>query len=85
MADPRIEKYQDVLPECIGLVPILYRGIFDTAKVDEVLNDLKVNGSYASKGFMRPEGVVVFHIAGNVGFKRTLENDDIPKNQINKK
>ena len=36
MADPRIEKYQDVLPECIGLVPILNRGIFDTAKVDEV-------------------------------------------------
>ncbi len=28
---------------------------------------------------MKPEGIVVFHIAGNVGFKRTLEKDDEPK------
>lgn len=80
-ADPRIEKYQDVLPECIGLVPILYRGIFDSAKVDEVLNDLKTSGSYASKGFMKPEGVVVIHIAGNICFKKTIENDEVPKSK----
>jgi hypothetical protein len=43
------------------------------------LNDLKTNGSYASKGFMKPEGVVVFHTAGNVGFKKTIENDNVPK------
>jgi hypothetical protein len=77
--DPTIEKYQDILPKCIGLVPVLYRGAFDTAKVDEVLNDLKTNGSYASKGFMKPEGIVIFHTAGNVGFKRTIEKDEIPK------
>jgi hypothetical protein len=80
-ADPRIEKYQDVLPECIGLVPILYRGIFDTATVDKVLNDLKTNGSSASKGFLKPEGVVVFHIAANLGFKKTIEKDEIPKSK----
>jgi hypothetical protein len=28
---------------------------------------------------MKPEGVVVFHTAGNVGFKRTLEKDEMPK------
>ena len=78
-ADPRIEKYQDILPECISLVPELYRGIFDTHKVDEVLLDLKTNGSYASKGFMKPEGIIVFHIAGNIGFKKTIEKDEIPK------
>jgi len=74
-ADTRIEKYQDVLPECIGLVPILYRGIFDTAKVDEVLNDLKKFGSVAEKGYLYPEGIVIFHIAGNVGFKKTFDDD----------
>jgi hypothetical protein len=28
---------------------------------------------------MDPEGIVVFHVAGNVGFKRTIKNDDQPK------
>lgn len=81
-SDPRIEKYQDVLPECVGLVPILYRGEFDTVKINEVLNDLKTNGSHAVKGFMNPEGIVVFHVAGNVGFKKTIENDEIPKSLV---
>jgi hypothetical protein len=77
--DPKIEKYQEVLPKCVGLVPVLYRGIFDTTKVDEVLNDLKINGSYASKGYLKPEGVVIFHVAGNLGFKKTIEKDEVPK------
>ncbi len=80
--DPRIEKYQDVLPEGISLVPELYRGEFDTQKINEVLEDLEKNGSYASKGFMKPEGIVVFHIAGNVGFKKTIEKDEVPKSLV---
>jgi hypothetical protein len=28
---------------------------------------------------MKPEGIVIFHTAGNVGFKRTIEKDDQPK------
>jgi len=72
-------KYQDRLPKCCGLVPILYRGMFDTQKVFEVLEDLKKNGSKAAPGFMKPEGIVVYHIAGNVGFKKTIEKDDEPK------
>jgi hypothetical protein len=31
---------------------------------------------------MKPEGIVVFHVAGNVGFKKTLEKDDVPKGQF---
>lgn len=80
-ADPRIEKYQEVLPECVGLVPLLYQGMFDTQKIDEVLLDLETNGSYASKGFMNPEGIVIFHVAGNVGFKKTIIKDEVPKSQ----
>lgn len=78
-ADPRIEKYQQVLPECCHLVPILYRGLFDTAKVEESLEELRVNGSKAAPGFSRPEGVVCFHVAGNFGMKVTLEKDGEPK------
>lgn len=78
-ADPRIEKWQDVLPECCGLVPVLYRGMFDTTAVDRAIETLRLTGSAAAPGFMKPEGVVVFHVAGNVGFKKTLVKDEIPK------
>lgn len=66
-------------PLCCDVVPVLYRGPFDTAAVESTLDDLRQNGSRAAPGFMKPEGVVVFHIAGNVGFKRTIEKDDEPK------
>lgn len=78
-ADPRIVKYQDVLPEICSLVPELYRGKFDTVAIDAVLENLRLHGSYASKGFMKPEGIVVFHVAANFGFKKTIEKDEIPK------
>lgn len=78
-ADPRIEKYQDVLPACCHLVPVLYRGLFDTAFIQGALTLLGAQGSYASPGFMKPEGIVVFHVAGNVGFKKTLDKDNVPK------
>ena len=80
--DPTIIKFQEVLPECCGLVPELWRGIFNTSEIDKVLNNLKLTGSIASPGFMKPEGIVVFHTSGNVGFKKTIENDDIPKTKV---
>jgi hypothetical protein len=84
-ADPRIEKWQDVLPEGISLVPELYRGDFDTHTINEVLERLKRNGSMASPGFMRPEGIVIFHTAGNVGFKKTIDKDELPKSMAKSK
>jgi len=36
----------------------------------------------AFSGYMKPEGIVVFHVAGNVMFKATIENDGIPKGSI---
>ena len=82
--DPRIIKMQDVLPSCCDLVPVIYRGDFDTNKINECLDNLREFGSYASEGFMKPEGVVVFHTAGNVGFKKTLEKDELPKSVAKK-
>jgi hypothetical protein len=28
---------------------------------------------------MKPEGIILFHIAGNFGFKRTIDKDEMPK------
>lgn len=80
-ADPRIEKYQDVLPACVGLVPKLYEGPFHTSEIDICLNALKFEGSRAVPGFMQPEGVVVFHGASGYMLKRTIEKDDEPKSK----
>jgi len=82
-ADPRIVKMQDTLPICVGLVPVLWRGLFDDLDIPLILQELSYFGSHASEGFMRPEGIVVYHLAGNVGFKKTFDGDT-PKSMTNK-
>lgn len=72
-------------PACCHVVPTLYRGEFTTDAIDHALWDLRHTGSYAAPGFMNPEGVVVFHTAGNVGFKKTLHKDEIPKSLVEAK
>ena len=78
-ADPRVVKYQDVLPLCVGLVPVMYRGMFDTDQCRLALNHLIANGSCAAPGYMNPEGIVCFHVAANIGLKKTIKGDDAPK------
>jgi len=62
-------------------VPLLYRGLFRTEVIERCLTNLAIQGSQAAPGFMRPEGVVVFHLAANIGFKATIEKDDEPKSK----
>ena len=81
-ADPRNVKMQDMLPACCHLVPILYQGFFSTAEATIQLWELGQTGSKAAPGFMNPEGIVLFHVAGNVGFKMTLDNDGVPKSTL---
>lgn len=81
-ADPRTIKMQDILPACCHLVPILWQGFFTTAQSTIQLWELGKTGSHAAPGFMRPEGIVLFHVAGNVGFKMTLDNDGVPKSSL---
>lgn len=71
-------------PKCCSVVPILSIGNFDkiNVNIENSIKNLSENGSVASPGFMNPEGIVVFHIAGNVGFKKTLKNDDSPKSLV---
>lgn len=61
------------------VVPILYQGPFDEDEIKECLYRLDTHGSCASPGFMRPEGIVVFHTASQTMFKKTLEDDEKPK------
>lgn len=70
---------KDNIPVCCDVVPVLYQGTFDTSAVDETLTILSSGGSIAAPGFMRPEGVIVYHIAAGVGFKKTIDNDHQPK------
>ena len=74
-----VSRWEIDRPRCCGVVPVLYRGDFTTAAVDDAIAELRKNGSMAAPGFMNPEGVVVFHLAGNVGFKKTLDKDEVPK------
>ena len=78
-ADPRLVVMQDVLPACVGLVPVLWRGPFHELDVGRIMAGLAASGSHAAPGFIHPEGIVVYHTAGNVGFKKTFVKDDLPK------
>jgi RNA ligase len=72
-------RWAEGRPACCHVVPVLYRGDFSTVAIEGALAMLKANGSVAAPGFMRPEGVVVFHVAAQTGFKKTLERDEMPK------
>jgi len=74
-----VDRWQEDRPVCCDVVPVLYRGVFDTAEVERCIDSLCANGSVAAPGFMNPEGVVVYHVAGRVGFKKTIERDEVPK------
>jgi hypothetical protein len=64
-------------PACVETVPVLLQG--SMADVDDALLSLKVLGSKAVPGFMKPEGIIVYHTASKQNFKVLLENDDQPK------
>jgi hypothetical protein len=66
-------------PACCHMVPVLWRGPFDTVSILLALGALQRDGSAAAPGFMKPEGVVIFHTANGVSFKKTIEHDGYPK------
>lgn len=72
----------DFLPECCEVVPVLYKGPFDTEVVQQQIEILRHCGSVAVPGFTKPEGVVVWH--EQIGFlaKVTLEKDEKPKGAL---
>lgn len=64
------------------VVPVLYAGPFATLQVIEELEALSAHGSEAAPGFMRPEGVVVYHEAARHTFKALIENDQLAKSDL---
>lgn len=68
-----------VRPACCSVVPVLYHGLFRSEDVQYELNMLILEGSVAAPGFMKPEGVVIYHEASKQLFKKTIEKDDKPK------
>ena len=69
----------NVRPACCGTVPVLYTGMFSEEAIRVTLKMLQVEGSQAAPGFMKPEGIIIYHTAAQHSFKVTLEKDESPK------
>ena len=64
-------------PSCCSVVPVLARDVFDAPGLTHrILKQLREEGSRAAPGFMRPEGIIIFHVAANLLFKKTIEKDE---------
>lgn len=70
-----------VRPACCHVVPVLYRGLFNTGDTEFEIQKLRANGSVAVPGFMKPEGIVVYHTSNGQLFKQTCEGDEAGKSQ----
>jgi hypothetical protein len=64
--------------DSLSVVPVLWSGTMDTAAVVDVARKLRADGSKAKPGFMRPEGLCLFHSASNQIFKYPFDKDDKP-------
>lgn len=54
-----------IVPQ-LSVVPTLYEGEFTTERVEWTLEALRDGGSFAAPGFMNPEGIIIYHTAGNL-------------------
>lgn len=66
---------KQVAPAGIYVVPTLYSGMFNQSETIWACEDLRKQGSKAAPGFMKPEGIIVYHTHARVSFKVTLEKD----------
>jgi hypothetical protein len=67
---------EETKPKCCHVVPVLATGIFSSLLIEGCMNRLRVEGSVAVPGCMRPEGIIIYHIASGMYFKATLERDE---------
>ncbi len=75
----RYREGREKRPECCSVVPLLYEGPFNDSSVNQTLETLAHLGSEAKRGFMDPEGIVVYLAAARQLFKVTLKDDEKPK------
>jgi hypothetical protein len=74
-----VHRWAESRPACCHVVPTLWRGDFDTNEINRVLEALATTGSQAAPGFMKPEGVVIYHAQSGLFFKKTFDKDDAGK------
>ena len=65
-----------VRPACCGVVPVLFNGLFTSHAAEDCIGKLAHQGSHAAPGFMQPEGIIIYHHAANLYFKKTLSKDE---------
>lgn len=70
-----VHRWTEERPSCCDVVPVLYSGLFNQIAIDNSLAWLKSYGSRYSPGFMRPEGIIIYHTAARTYFKVTCEKD----------
>jgi hypothetical protein len=70
-----VSRWGQERPACCHVVPTLWQGNYDDMCLNVILHDLANKGSMAVPGFMKPEGVVIYHIASRTLFKKTIEKD----------
>lgn len=77
----RWDEHREELGTVPGLecVTVLAKDTFSTGAARDLVEHLRRNGSVHVPGYLRPEGVCVFHTASRTVFKTFLENDQIPK------
>jgi hypothetical protein len=69
----------ETCPACCEVVPVLWTGSMDKLDVPSIMADLATTGSWASLTYMNPEGIVIYHTAGNFYLKKTFEKDEAGK------
>lgn len=79
-----VNRYAEVAENSGGLlhvVPTLYVGPFDEARIRGTVSNLAMLGSVAEPG-AKAEGVIVFHSASGQVYKVLCENDELPKGKV---
>jgi len=75
-----VSRWRDSRPACCHVVPTLVSACNDIRRAAEHgLDTLRACGSMAAPGFMRPEGIVIYHSHSGQLFKVTLERDEARK------
>ena len=71
-----VHKWGESRPACCDVVPTICEGVFTSELVQAAVDALRDGGSQAAQGFMKPEGVIVWHQAAGIYFKKTLDKDE---------
>jgi hypothetical protein len=64
------------LPACVGQVPILYHGAFNTDTIHKIFEDLWDTGSHLCPNWFKPEGIIVYQFTSRQLFKMTYEHTE---------